>query len=120
MNVPGKAGPFPRDARLRNSADYGCVFASPIRSGDALFTVLARRSQSEEARLGLVVAKKHVKLAVQRNRVKRLVRESFRYHRHTLGSLDLVVMARHGSADHSNDELLRSLRTHWARLSRSD
>lgn len=42
-------------------------------------------------RLGIVVGKKAVRRAVDRNYVKRVVREWFRRHREMLGDVDLVV-----------------------------
>ena len=44
-----------------------------------------------EARLGLVVGKKLLKHAVDRNRLKRIVREQFRLRRANLPNMDLVV-----------------------------
>jgi ribonuclease P protein component len=57
------------------------------------------------ARLGLAVSRKVSKSAVQRNRIKRLVRESFRKHRAHLPALDIVVMARPGAAECDNPQL---------------
>ena len=70
------------------------------------------------ARLGLAIAKRQVRLAVQRNRVKRLVRESFRQARPTLRGVDLVVMARPRLAERSNRQLSESLLKHWQRISK--
>jgi len=42
-------------------------------------------------RLGLVIAKRFLPLAVQRNRVKRLVREGFRCSRSELPAIDIIV-----------------------------
>ena len=50
-----------------------------------------RPEGNTEARLGLVVAKKLLKRAVDRNRVKRVVREQFRLRRSALPAVDLVV-----------------------------
>ena len=68
------------------------------------------------ARLGQVVSRKVDRRAVQRNRIKRLVRESFRLQRVTVlqdGSLgvngvDYVVLAQRQAARESNNQLLRS------------
>jgi ribonuclease P protein component len=49
-------------------------------------------------RLGLVVTRRLGK-AVQRNRVKRVLREFFRRHRAGLPAADLVIMAKKGAAD---------------------
>ncbi|WP_456445188.1 ribonuclease P protein component [Thiolapillus sp.] len=108
---------FPRHARLLTAGDYKKVFARPVRSSDRYFTVLARFDDKREtARLGLAVAKKHVRRAVDRNRIKRLVRESFRRHRQALKGLDLVVLVKPGIQNADNRTLLASLQTHWQRL----
>jgi len=94
------------------------VFASPKRSRDHLFTVLAAPNDSAACRLGLAIAKRHVKKAVERNRIKRLVRESFRHSREGLAGLDVVVLARSGAAAQGNRRLRDSLAQHWRRLAR--
>ena len=55
-------------------------------------SVLACASNKPGARLGIVAAKRNVKLAVDRNRLKRFVRESFRLQQQQLSGLDLVVL----------------------------
>ena len=50
-----------------------------------------RPEGAEGPRLGLVVGKKQLKRAVDRNRVKRIVREQFRLHRAGLPACDLIV-----------------------------
>lgn len=108
---------FPRSARLLKAADFQKVFARPRRSSDAYFTVLAILSDGRTARLGLAIAKKQVRLATQRNRLKRLAREAFRLQRMQLGSIDLVVMARASAANADSRELAHSLQGHLQRLS---
>lgn len=78
--------------------------------------VLARSNQGEQSRLGLAISKKHVKLAVDRNRIKRVIRDSFRHHRQLLSGLDLVVLARVDTAGLTNRKLFSSLEVHWQRL----
>lgn len=75
-----------------------------------------RINDSGEARLGLAIAKKQVRRAVDRNRIKRVVRESFRHHRLELASMDCVVMARRDTSAAANEELFASLEQHWKRL----
>ena len=67
-------------------------------------------------RLGLAIAKKCARRAVDRNRLKRLVRESFRRHRPGLQRLDLVVMCRRDAVAAENTQLSASLAIHWARI----
>ena len=85
-----------------------------------MFTVLYRPKRSEEARLGLAIGKKNCKLATRRNRLKRIVRESFRQHREQLKRLDIVVINNPGATRASNKALFDSLEHHWRRcVSRS-
>jgi ribonuclease P protein component len=115
--VPGKAG-FSPDHRLHTAAAFGRVFAGPARSSDRFFTVLARSSGGTHARLGLTVSRRNAKRAVDRNRIKRLARESFR-HQLALPPWDFVVLARAG-ADRAERSLLRaSLDQHFEQLKRA-
>lgn len=107
---------FPKRARLLTRRDFDRVFARASRSVDDCFTVLARPNDVDGPRLGLAIARKHARLAVARNRVKRVVRESFRHHQVDLGSLDIVVLGRQGLAKRGNNELSASLARHWKRL----
>ena len=84
---------FPRQHRLRSKVEFDRVFQDGARSSDPYFSVLARPNATGHARLGLAVAKKSAKRAVDRNRLKRITRETFRTNR-TLPALDFVVSAR--------------------------
>ena len=104
---------FPREARLLQKSDYSRVFKQARRSADRNFTVLARRIPGNRARLGLAISKKIARHAVQRNRLKRLIRESFRHNQDALQGLDLVVMGRPGVVERNNEALTASLHRHW-------
>jgi ribonuclease P protein component len=107
---------FPRSRRLSKSADYAFVFARPAKLADAIFTVLVRPNEIGRARLGLAISKKNIKTAVARNRIKRLIRESFRQHLFLLSSVDIIVLAKRGADKKNSQTVRRSLRTHWKRL----
>ncbi len=83
---------------------------------DRCFTVLYRTNALRRPRLGLAITRKRVRLAAARHRIKRQVRESFRQAQHLLPGLDLVVLARDGTATRANDELRASLTKHWHRI----
>lgn len=102
--------------RLLGSADFKRVFERAKRSSDRYWLVLARRNDLGHPRLGLAISKKHAARAVDRNRLKRLVRESFRIEQTELGALDLIVMARPGTLGINHDRLTDSLHKHWRRL----
>jgi ribonuclease P protein component len=67
----------------------------------------------------MAVSRQVDKRAVGRNRIKRVVRESFRqYFRDSRRPLDFVVLPRRETATMSNERLSESLCAHWARLER--
>ncbi len=100
---------------MLDADSYQRVFKKAHRSRDKLFTVLSRENRSKSARLGLAISKKNCRLAVQRNRLKRIVRESFRSHKDTLGGVDFVVMCQTAASQARNKELFDSLAEHWQR-----
>jgi ribonuclease P protein component len=88
---------FDRGKRLLNAGDFKSVFDNPrFKLSHRHFLILAVPGTGPCARLGLVIAKKNIRLAVQRNRVKRVVRETFRQSQQQLDSLDIVFLARRG------------------------
>lgn len=114
--MSGPDAGLPRENRLTHASEFARVFEQPLRSGDQYFTVLYRTTDGGCARLGLAVSKKRMRRAVDRNRVKRLIKESFRLHRSELGSTDVVVMARRDLRSDDNRDLFASLQRHWQRL----
>jgi len=71
---------LPRERRIRATADFSRLRQSGSRLDCGPFVLNLGRGQSSEtkARFAVVVAKKSIPLAVNRNRAKRLARELFR------------------------------------------
>ncbi len=110
---------YSTEVRLRCAADYKGVFDGALfKVHQPHFLFLAKHSELPNSRLGLVVAKKKVRRAHERNRVKRLARESFRLHQHQLGLLDIVVMPKVGIEAVPNAELYQQLQFAWQKLQR--
>ncbi|MBB1127039.1 ribonuclease P protein component [Thiospirillum jenense] len=113
---------FPRQLRLTASKHFQWVFATPIKITDHYFAVFVRQRTNDDmdARLGLAVSRKCAKTAVNRNRIKRLIRESFRLKDKRLNwvriDVDCVVIGRSAAATASNSDLRLSLNNHWLRL----
>jgi ribonuclease P protein component len=101
---------------MLDAASYGRVFRQAKRSRDKVITVLSRSKDQPLARLGLAISKKHCKSAVQRNRIKRVVRESFRQHQSDLTGIDIVVLNHAATHRASNRQLFESLAAHWQTL----
>jgi ribonuclease P protein component len=108
---------FQRFQRLLKQADFKYVFDKPEKSKDVYFTVLARPNSLAYARLGIILSKKRIKHSVMRNRIKRLIRYSFRVNQHSLLNKDFVVLANDKSVEEKNSSILNSLAMHWQQLS---
>jgi ribonuclease P protein component len=111
---------FPRTNRLTNAADYDAVFKQAQRSGDRFFTVLYCRNELGYPRLGLAIAKKRIRYAVARNRLKRIIRDSFRHAKNQLLGVDIVIMARDRTEQAVNEKLFASLEKHWRAVARAN
>jgi ribonuclease P protein component len=85
---------FPKHYRLLTKSDYSRVFSSskPIKSSNWL--ILIRKNELGFARLGLIIAKKKCKRAVDRNTLKRLTREIFRVNHALVPNVDVIVLLR--------------------------
>ena len=116
---------FPREARLLDKRAYDAVFGDNRRLADRYWTVLVHTpgeasgtAARARARLGLAIAKKRARRAVDRNRIKRVARESFRHVRDSLGDRQVVIMNRDAARDATAAELRRALDVLWSRLLR--
>jgi ribonuclease P protein component len=98
---------FQRELRLLNAKDYTRVFDKAFKVNNKAFTLLARKNDCNHPRLGLVIAKKNLRFAHQRNRVKRLLREGFRLDQAHLASYDLVILTRRDIAVLSKSDIIR-------------
>jgi ribonuclease P protein component len=96
LSVGGRSRPVPRRGRLSRSADFDRVFRHGRSQAAREFVlyVFPRSDENRPPRLGLSVSRK-VGNAVERNRVKRLVREAFAAEGAALPpGTDVVVVAR--------------------------
>ncbi|MDB6063537.1 MAG: ribonuclease protein component [Verrucomicrobiaceae bacterium] len=114
---------FSKAQRLLNPAAFKRVFdAAALRVSSKELLILARPNELEYARLGLVIAKKNVRRASARNRIKRITRESFRHQlpidADTEASLDIIVLARGGLDKLDNPALHELLTNLWRQLQR--
>lgn len=108
---------FPKSLRLLNAQDYSRVFSDvDLRVSSSHFLILSKPLDNIKPRLGIIVAKKHVKLAVNRNKIKRQLRETFRSKQHTLPPLDLVVLAKKGAGDLDREAIRKELDFLWRKL----
>ncbi len=100
---------FPRRARLLSALDYERVFKRNKRVSNPYWTLLGHYRAGQSARMGLAIAKKRARRATDRNRLKRVARESFRIHQQELLGFDLVIMNKDSAAQTSMKTLRNSL-----------
>ncbi len=98
-----------KPGRLTGPAQFEAVLAAGRRSGSRCFLARAIPNAGCGARLGLIVGKKAAPRAVDRNRVKRLVRIVHRQFLRELDALDVVVQLRSSPRGHDNAALLKEL-----------
>lgn len=109
---------FPKGKRLLTRSDFDRVFKRSKKIQNKHFSLLIHYTGSKNnkdvknSRLGLVVSKKVDKTAVGRNRIKRLVRESFRI-RQNLKLADYAILAKPACKHVDNETLFKSLNHLW-------
>jgi ribonuclease P protein component len=137
---------LPRSVRLRTPRQYQNTFSQGRRISAALFRLhvhlnlpqaataekqpndaakpmnarqsdAARDGATATARLGISVSKRVAANAVERNRIKRIARESFRHRRTQLPPGDYVLLAQRDAAGASPEALRVELSALWQRAS---
>ena len=82
--------------RLRQKAQFERLLRHGLRRNQAGYSFFLERRAAGAARLGILVSKKHAAQAVERNRIKRCIREAFRMEQEALGPIDLLVRPPYG------------------------
>ena len=80
-----------KQAKIVKTDDFSSVFNLRKRIANKHLVMRYRANDMNVARLGLIVSKKTAKLAVQRNYMRRVIRELFRLNQHKLPMIDLVI-----------------------------
>lgn len=82
-------------------------------------TAAMRSNEVAQARLGLAISARAVPAATDRNRIKRLTRETFRAHRARLPAIDVVMLARPGAGSAPRPDLRAALDRLWRKMSQA-
>ena len=83
------------------------------RFGNDLLTASVKPNERQSARLGLSIAARTVGNSVHRNRLRRLIRESFRLAQHSLPPVDIVIGARNAARSAGAADLRLNLQRLW-------
>lgn len=112
MQPPG----LPRCARLLKPADFSALRGASRRVGASHFVAEVGNTVQSCCRLGQAVSRRVSKRAVDRNRIKRVVRESYRHARSGLPARDILLIARSSAVAQSNLALREDLARLWGKL----
>jgi ribonuclease P protein component len=99
--------------KMNRPGDFSRVFRQGRRTGGGGLTILTVKNTVGHPRLGLAIAKKHLKRASQRNRVKRIIRESFRLNQSAFASIDIVVLSRADLIQRDAPQIWAALERNW-------
>ncbi|MFA5959658.1 MAG: ribonuclease P protein component [Tatlockia sp.] len=106
---------FDKTRRLLNKTDYNHVFEQAKKMVTSEFILLYRENTLGYARLGLALSKKMIARASDRNRIKRVLRETFRTSQ--LPAVDIIFLARHGVAKLESRAITAKLSKTWDKVS---
>ena len=96
---------FPKNCRIIDKPGFDAVFKKRKKKSNSSFVVYFKKNNSDYPRLGMIAAKKQLRFAVQRNRVKRIIKEVFRHQQKELIGLDIVIVCLKASGLKSRAEL---------------
>jgi len=106
---------FPDTSRIKTPPEFRRVFDRGRKVVGRHFVMFSKPHTGTHPRLGLAVGRR-VGNAVRRNRLKRLIRESFRQSQEHFGPRDIVVVARSSAENAPLEALRRDLERCWERI----
>ncbi|NBQ67502.1 MAG: ribonuclease P protein component [Nitrosomonadaceae bacterium] len=72
---------LPKSYRLHKATEFAAVINLKCQTNGNLIQIYMKPNEFEYARLGLIVSKRIERSAVKRNKIKRILRETFRKNR---------------------------------------
>lgn len=109
---------FTKNRRLLKKTDFDFVFAEAKTIKTRDFVMLYRPNMIGYPRIGFAFSKKKIAKAHDRNRMKRLVRESFRVNQ--ISAVDIIFLAQKSAAFASNASITAGLIELWKKISVTD
>jgi len=107
---------FPRSRRLSSANDFQAVWKKAKKLSGGQVSLVNSPNDLGHPRLGASISRKNVRRAVDRNRLKRIARETFRLNQTKLDSLDIIVVGYKGVDKLSRPELQQLFKNLWNRL----
>lgn len=107
---------FTKQHRLQKSVDFKALSSGKTIKKQYFIVLYQQQDSVFVSRLGITVSKSCSKRAVDRNRLKRIIRESFRLYKNQLGPLNIVVIGRKFAVTATNENLFKELENVWLQL----
>ena len=105
---------FQPSLRLQKKSEFTHVFDQVDKKFHINgLLILIKKNDQTHLRLGLVIAKKNLKFASDRNTVKRQIRESVRINQSLLAGLDIIVLAKRDIKQVDRKSLWQALNQFW-------
>ena len=98
---------------MTNKLNFSGVLSSNTKSEDELFSVYFVENKTNLCRLGVSLPKKIIAKATKRNRIKRIIKNSFNLFFQETKGIDVVVRAKKELQPNTSDKILQSLDQHW-------
>ncbi|MGA1384040.1 MAG: ribonuclease P protein component [Steroidobacteraceae bacterium] len=112
---PSRSG-FPPSRRVLRKTDFETAYRDGRRFGNACFSLIVCPNGGRSPRLGLSIGARVIGNAVARNRLRRIIRESFRLTQHQLPAVDLIVGARAAAREAPATRIRESLDALWQKV----
>jgi ribonuclease P protein component len=104
-----KPNKFSRTSRLTRQADFDGVFAQGKRFKTPNMMIRVAANNIGKSRLGISIGTRFGN-AVERNRMKRKIREAFRHIKSTLPACDIVCVPYPSARDLSNEQIMETVK----------
>jgi len=100
---------FPRSRRLAKQHDFKRLYRTGLKKTNRYLTVYTSPVQGRQGKVG-IVAGKRLGSAVERNRIRRILRETFRTSQHQISDqTDIAIVVKSPALDLPHHELAEQL-----------
>lgn len=96
---------LPAYYRIRNTSEFDHVFKKRRKLYVGKLLTYYCQNDHPHPRFGVVISKRNLQHAVDRNRVRRVLKELFRLNQHHLPAWDVVIVAQKGIGNLQDQEL---------------
>ena len=104
---------FKKRNRLLNKTAFSSVLSAQKKRFCGTFILYTHENSYDHPRMGIIISKKQVRLASDRNRIRRMVKETFRENIASLPNIDIVLIGLHPMQHLTGIEILRCIEKQW-------